>query len=140
MPTTGTLLAVTMAFLAVTCSRCGGDDSIGVIKKGQKLGVVLKSLEDAGAACEEQHLAVAWPKGVSGRIFYIERPGRPGKPLEIVATRGTNAAPTEYVVTSLSVYDSFEHDAKSPKKFRKNRRNPVDEVKIDSLKPEKPKS
>jgi hypothetical protein len=135
------LLAATFVFIgAAEAPSCLGDDNVSVIKKEQKLDVVLKSLKDANAKCEEQHLAVRWEKGLSGKIFYIERPGHPEKPLKMVATKAKDAREAEFVVTSLDIYDSYEHDSKSPKNLRKNLYTPVDEVKIDSLKREKPKT
>jgi hypothetical protein len=134
------LFAIALATLSIGHSRtCVGDEDISVLKKGQKLEVVLKSINAVNASSEEQHLAVAWKEGLSGKSFYIGRPGHPDKPLVMTATKAKDAPETEYVVTSLGIYDSYRQDSRSPKAHRKNEYTAVDEVKVDSLKQDKPK-
>ena len=134
------LFAIALATLSIGHSRtCVGDEDIRVLKKGQKLDVVLKSLKAVNASCEEQHLAVEWREGLSGKNFKIERAGHPDKPLVMTATKSKDASETEYVVTSLRIYDSYRHDSRSPNSHRKNEYTSVDEVRIDSLKQDKPK-
>ncbi len=105
-----------------------------VIKRGQKLSEALQLLTLAKVPFEQQFLAVAPadPQTVL-RIYYVTRRRHEDKPLDVVALKKVGEPDTEFMVTHLSIYDSYLYDSRQRKSTRKHEYTPLEEISIRAL-------